>query len=150
MPQSYTNLLYHCIFSTKNRLAQIDDELKSQLVPYLGGIVRSLNGTALAVNGTADHMHLLIALPPTLAIADGMRLIKTNSSKWVHETWTRRSDFAWQTGYGAFSVSHSNVESVRAYIAHQEEHHRRLSFKEEFLAFLKKHDVQYDERYIWQ
>jgi putative transposase len=150
MPQSYTNLLYHCIFSTKDRLPQIDADLKERLLPYLGGITRDLKGVELAANSVPDHVHLLLSLPPTLAIADAMRVIKTNSSKWIHETWPTRADFAWQTGYGAFTVSHSNIDAVRSYIATQEQHHRKITFQEEFLAFLKKHDVPYDPRYIWQ
>ena len=101
-------------------------------------------------DGPADHGHLLLALPASVSVADAMRVVKTNSSRWVHEQWPQRRSFAWQTGYGAFSVSRSNVEEVDRYIANQEEHHRHVSFREEFLAFLKRHGVAYDPRYVWE
>jgi REP element-mobilizing transposase RayT len=102
------------------------------------------------VNGTADHVHLLLRLPPSASIAEAMRVLKTNSSRWVHEKWPSRSTFGWQTGYGAFSVSQSNVSAVLHYIANQEEHHRQVSFQEEFVIYLQRHGIEYDERYIWQ
>ena len=148
MPHTFTNLLAHIIFSTKERAPLIDAELRPKLHAYLGGIVRELNGTPLIINGTNDHVHLLVSMPPTISASDAMRVLKTNSSKWVHAT--RRKPFGWQTGYGAFSVSKSNVEAVGRYIADQEEHHRKISFKEEFISFLKKHEIEYDERFIWQ
>ena len=94
MPQSYTNLLFHCIFSTKDRLPQIDSQLKDRLLPYFGGIARDLDAAALAANAVADHVHLFLSLPATLSIADAMHLIKTNSSKWIHETFAQHRDFA--------------------------------------------------------
>jgi putative transposase len=105
MSHMYTSLLSHCIFSTKDRAPEIDEELRPQLFAYMGGIARSIDCAALLINGVADHVHLLLSLPATLSMADAMRLIKTNSSKWVHEQWPARSGFAWQSGYGAFSVS---------------------------------------------
>jgi REP element-mobilizing transposase RayT len=150
MAHTYTNLLTHIIFSTKDRLPLIGAELKPKLLGYMGGIVREMAGTALIINGTSDHVHLLIGLPPALSLSEAMRVLKTNSSKWVHEKWNSQSTFGWQTGYGAFSVSQSNVLAVSEYIAHQEEHHRRISFQEEFVTFLKKHGIEYDERYIWR
>jgi putative transposase len=150
MAHTYANLLTHIIFSTKDRSPFIDAQLASALHLYLGGIIRELNGTALAINGPTDHVHLLLALPPNLALSEAMRVLKTNSSRWVHEQWPQRRAFAWQTGYGAFSVSQSNADQVCAYIADQEEHHRLVSFQEEFLAFLKRHGIAYDERYIWE
>jgi putative transposase len=150
MAHTYANLLTHAIFSTKDRFGFIAADLGQLLFPYLGGIIRELNGTALAINGPTDHVHLLLALPPNLALSEAMRVLKTNSSRWVHEQWPQRRAFAWQTGYGAFSVSQSNADQVCAYIAGQEEHHRLVSFQEEFLAFLKRHGIAYDERYIWE
>ena len=147
MPHAFTNLLAHVIFSTKERAPLIDAELRPKLHAYLGGIVRELDGTPLSVNGTDDHVHLLLSMPPTISTSDAMRVLKTNSSKWVHDA--RRKPFGWQAGYGAFSVSKSNVEAVSRYIAEQEEHHRKVSFKEEFVSFLKRHGVEYDERFIW-
>jgi len=150
MAHTFTNLVTHIIFSTKDRLPQIDVDLKSQLYPYMGGIIRELDGKASLINGTFDHVHLLVQLPPVLALSDAMRVLKTNSSKWVHEQWPARSKFAWQTGYGAFSVSKSNADAVGRYIADQEEHHRSKTFQEEFLEYLKKHEIDYDEKYIWE
>jgi len=150
MAHTFTNLLTHVIFSTKDRLPHIDAELKAPLLAYMGGIVRELYGTAMTINGTADHVHLLVRLPPTISLADAMRVLKTNSSRWVHEKWPSHCAFAWQTGYGAFSVSQSNVASVVRYIAEQERHHRKVSFQEEFLAYLRRHGIDYDERYIWE
>jgi putative transposase len=150
MPHSFTNLLTHVIFSTKDRLPFIDAGLRPPLLAYMGGIVREMHGTALIINGTADHVHLLVGLPPTLALSDGMRILKTNSSRWVHEKYSSHYAFGWQAGFGGFSVSQSNVAAVSEYIAHQEEHHRKVSFKEEFLTFLKRHGIEYDERYIWR
>ena len=150
MAHTFTNLLTHVIFSSKNRLPHIDAELKAPLLAYLGGIVRELYGTALTINGTADQVHLLVRLPPTISLADAMRVLKTNSSRWVHEKWPSHSVFAWQTGYGAFSVSQSNIAGLLRYIAEQEQHHRKVSFQEEFLAYLRRHGIDYDERYIWE
>lgn len=149
MAHTFTNLLTHVIFSTKDRSPVITPDIKPRLLAYMGGIVRSIDGIALAIDGPTDHVHLLIKTPATVAMADVVRIVKANSSKWVHETFPR-SAFAWQTGYGAFSVSCSNVEAVSEYIAGQEEHHKTVSFQEEFVAFLRRHGVEYDERYIWE
>jgi putative transposase len=116
-------------------------------MPTLGGIVREMDGTALIVNGIADHVHMLIRIRPVHSIAEMMRVIKTNSCKWIHHK--GHPKFAWQAGYGVFSVSESNIPGVTKYIATQEEHHKKHSFQEEFVAFLKKNSVTYDERYIW-
>jgi REP element-mobilizing transposase RayT len=150
MAHTYVCLLFHVVFSTKNREPHIDAELKDRLVPYLGGVVRELGGKALKINGTADHLHMHLSLPATLAIADAMRIIKTNSSRWVHEQWASRASFQWQTGYGAFTVSQSMTKAVTKYIVEQEKHHRGLTFQEEFLALLEKHGIEYDDRYIWE
>jgi putative transposase len=150
MPRTFTNLLTHCIFSTKQREALIVPAMQSELHAYLGGLAREAGGTALAINSVADHAHMLVKLPPAVALSEAMRLIKANSSKWVHEKWPDRASFAWQLGFGAFSVSKSNVPDVMKYIADQEEHHRRFTFQEEFLGFLRNHQVEYDERYIWE
>jgi REP-associated tyrosine transposase len=150
MAHTFTSLLTHVIFSTKDRQLSINAELKPQLCAYMGGIVREYNGTALMVGGTVDHVHLLLRLPPSVSIAETMRVLKANSSRWVHEKWPSCSAFGWQTGYGAFSVSQSNVSAVLRYIANQEEHHRKVSFQEEFVIYLQRHGIEYDERYIWQ
>ena len=150
MSHTYTNLLTHVIFSTKDRRPYLDADLKPALFPYMGGIIRETGGKALSINGPTDHVHLLVSLPPNTALADTVRMVKANSSRWVHQKWASREAFAWQSGYGAFSVSQSNMEDVLQYIAAQEEHHKRISFQDEFVAFLKKHGIAYDERYIWE
>jgi putative transposase len=141
------NILFHFIFSTRGRRPLIKSDFSDDLFAYLGGIVREMNGTALIINGTADHVHMLLRMRPAQSAAEVARVVKANSSRWVHDKWN--SEFAWQTGYGVFSVSESNVAAVTKYIAGQEEHHRKHSFREEFVAFLKKNNVAYDERYIW-
>jgi putative transposase len=147
---TYTNILLHLIFSTKDRRPALDPDLRAKLVPYVAGILDNIGGACLAMNGVADHMHMLISSPATLSVSDLLRDIKANSSRWVHETFPSQSEFAWQTGYGAFSVSLSSVAAVKQYIAGQEEHHRTVSFQEEFLAFLERHGIEYDPRYIWE
>src|SRR2546423_13383809 len=112
MAHTYTRLLTHVTFGTKDRQASLSDDVRPRLFPYMGGIVRDLHGTAIIINGPLDHVHLLLVLPPTAALADVMRIVKTNSSKWIHETFPQLAEFAWQTGYGAFSVSESNVPQV--------------------------------------
>jgi putative transposase len=139
--------LLHFIFSTLGRRALIKAEFRDDLFAYLGGIVREMNGSALIINGTGDHVHMLVRIRPVHSSAEIARVVKTNSSRWVREKWSR--EFAWQTGYGVFSVSESNVAAVTKYIAGQEEHHRKHSFQEEYVAFLRKNHVEYDEKYIW-
>jgi putative transposase len=141
------NILLHLIFSTLGRRPLIKPDFRADLFAYLGGIVREMQGTALIISGTADHVHALVRVRPAQSAAEVARVIKANSSKWVRAKWS--SEFAWQTGYGVFSVSESNVAAVTKYIAGQEEHHRRHSFQEEFVAFLKKNNVAYDEKYVW-
>lgn len=149
MAHTLAQLYSHLIFSTKDRVPHLDADLKPKLFAYLGGILNELHARPILINGPADHVHMLVATPATLALSEMMRIVKTNSSKWVHETWPNRRGFGWQTGYGAFSVSHSNVRDVERYIARQEEHHRRMTFQEEYVAFLNRHGIEYDERYLW-
>jgi putative transposase len=150
MAHTFAQLLTHVTFSTKDCKPHLDESLRRELFAYMGGIVRELGPTAIAINGTMDHLHMLVILPPNAALADIMRVLKTNSSRWVHQKWPDRKAFAWQTGYGAFSVSQSNREAVVRYIANQEEHHRTRTFQEEFLALLRKHGITFDERFIWE
>ena len=147
MAQTLGNVVVHLIFSTKLRQPLIAPDIRSELFAYLGGIVRELRGTALIVNGTCDHVHMLIRIRPAHSIAEIARIVKANSSGWIRKG--GHKEFGWQAGYGAFSVSESNVPAVTRYIATQEEHHKERSFQEEFVAFLKKNKVAYDERYIW-
>ena len=149
MPHTFTNLLVHFIFSTKDRRPNLEAEIRSRVFAYMGGVFREVGATPILINGPDDHVHALASIPAAASVADVMRLVKTNTSKWVHEQWPQRREFAWQSGYGAFSVSQSNRAEVAKYIAGQEEHHRHVSFQEEFLAFLKRHGIAYDERYVW-
>ena len=149
MSRTFTNLLTHLVFSTKDREPLIVPEIKSELYSYLGGLTRELQGKAYGINGTSDHVHLLISLPPVVSISEALRFIKSNSSGWVHDRWPKRRAFSWQLGYGAFSVSKSSVPFVLKYIQNQETHHHRITFKEEFIDFLVKNEIDYDERYIW-
>lgn len=148
MSRTFSNLLTHLVFSTKDREPLVVPELKRELYAYLGGLTRELKGKSFGINGTSDHVHMLISLPPAVSISEALRFIKSNSSGWVHYKWPRRS-FAWQLGYGAFSVSKSNVPAVLNYIRKQEAHHQKVTFKEEFIDFLLTHEIDYDEVYIW-
>ena len=148
MSHTYTNLLTYLIFSTKDRAPPITAPLHDDLLAYMGGIVREIGGALRAANARPDHVHLLCSLPTTIATSDALRLVKTNSSRWVHREW-RLAGFDWQAGYGAFSVSHSLLPTVTRYIGDQEKHHRRVTLQEELIAFLKKNGINYDERYIW-
>jgi REP-associated tyrosine transposase len=149
MAHTYANLLTHVIFSTKDRLRLLAPDLRADMLAYLGGIIRKLHGKVIESNARPDHVHCLLSLPSSLAVAEALRVLKSNSSLWVRET-RRRATFAWQTGYGAFSVSQSNVPAVVRYIRSQDQHHRKVTFQEEFVAFLKRHGIAYDERYIWE
>lgn len=149
MAHTYTNLLIHALFSTKDRQSMLDVELKTRLFPYLAGIITNLDGRPVIINGPKEHVHLLLVLPATLALADLMEKLKANSSRWIHEEFPQRASFAWQSGYTAFSVSQSNVAAVKRYIGEQEEHHRKLTYQEEVLALLKKHGIQFDPRFVF-
>ncbi len=149
MPHTYTSLLVHVVFSTKDRAPDLSPDLAARLFPYMGGIVRECKGAALIINGPADHVHLLLSIPAAVSIADMLRVLKANSSRWVHEQFPERKRFGWQAGYGAFTVSGSRLGDVRNYIASQEEHHRRVSFQEEFLTLLRKHGLEYDVTDLW-
>jgi REP element-mobilizing transposase RayT len=139
----------HCVFSTKNRQKTITPDLDERLWPYLGGIARENKMNAISIGGIEDHVHLLLSLPSTLSVSKGLQLIKGGSSKWIHETFPAQRGFEWQEGYGAFSISKSIVPETIEYIKNQKEHHRVKTFQEEFIAFLKKHEIDYDERYVW-
>jgi REP element-mobilizing transposase RayT len=149
MPHSYVSNLMHCIFSTKGRRKQITPDLQSRLWPFIGGVARTNNMHAVTVGGMSDHVHVLLAVPATIAVAKAIQLIKGGSSKWIHDTFPESRSFEWQEGYGAFSISLSHREATINYIQHQEEHHRRRSFEQEFLAILKKHGIEYDARYVF-
>jgi putative transposase len=150
MPQSFASLHVHIIFSTKNREPFISPEIETRLYEYIGGILRAEAASLIAAGGMPDHVHLLVSLTRDHSLAGVTRLIKANSSKWIHETFPQKRSFAWQVGYGAFSVSYSNIEGVKRYIAGQSEHHRKKTFQEEFVEFLERHEIKYDLRYLWE
>jgi REP element-mobilizing transposase RayT len=135
-------------FSTKDRRTLITSEIEPRLYDYIGGIIRGVGGISLELNGTADHVHLLAKLRPDCALSDVLRDLKANATGWMHEIFPALEDFSWQRGYGAFTGSQSNVEQVHHYIARQKEHHARVSFRDEFIQFLKANAIEYDERYV--
>jgi putative transposase len=148
MANTYTSVNIHYVFSTKNRAPLIVGNMRDRLWAFMGGIARENQMKARCIGGIEDHVHLLVSMPTTLSIAKGIQLIKGGSSAWVHETFPEMVHFAWQEGYGAFSVSMSHFDETVAYIKNQEEHHRHKSFQEEYLVFLKKHEIAYNEKYI--
>jgi putative transposase len=149
MSHSFVNSLYHCVFSTKQRRPMITPELQPRLFQYIGGIARENKIKLLAAGGVDDHVHLFISMPSTISISKAMQLIKGGSSKWIHETFPEHRLFEWQEGYGAFSIGIGDVERTVKYINNQAEHHGKMDFKTEFCAFLKRHGIEYDERYIF-
>ena len=149
MANTYTALHYHIVFSTKNRIAYIDPEIEECVWAYIGGVARAHDMTALQVGGIDDHIHALIMAPPTLAPSQIAQYIKGDSSKWIHETFPALQRFAWQAGYGAFTVSKSGLAAVVSYIQRQRAHHQQKTFQEEYLEFLQRYGVEYDERYVW-
>ena len=146
---SYVSSYFHCVFSTKERAKIITPSLQERLWPFMGGIARQNRITPVIIGGVEDHVHILLSLPPAMAIAKAMQLIKGGSSKWIHENFPEQRLFAWQEKNGAFSVSVSQLETTTRYIRDQKKHHRERSFQEEFLALLKKHQIEFDERYLW-
>jgi putative transposase len=148
MSHTYTVLLVHCVFSTKNRRRLIPDRIQSRLWSFVGGIARKNGFKALVVGGTEDHMHVLLSLPATIPVAKAAQLLKGASSRWMNES--VKNGFAWQEGYGAFTIGISQKPDTVAYIQQQREHHHKRDFRQEFLAFLKKHGVEYDPGYVWR
>ncbi len=149
MPQSFAAMYVHLVFSTKNRQPTIRAEWTTRLHAYIGGIIEQRRGVLLAAGGMPDHRHLLVSLGREWSLGDLLRDVKAGSSKWIHDTFDPEHTFAWQIGYGAFSVSQSNLGSVKQYIADQVKHHQTMSYQDEFRELLRKHDVEWDERYIW-
>jgi putative transposase len=143
---SYAQNHVHLVFSTKGRLKTISKDMQSRLWRYIAAICKNNAMTTFAVGGMSDHVHILFRLPPMLSLVRAVTLIKSNSSKWMKET---RKSFAWQEGYGAFSVSSSNLSAVIRYIDRQESHHNKKSFEEEFIALLKKHGVDHNPKYVF-
>jgi REP-associated tyrosine transposase len=149
MAGKYLSLLVHFTWSTAGREPWLESEIRDGLFSYIGGILTKKNAKLLSAGGVFDHIHLYASLPSTISIADFVNVVKSNSSRWIHESDSKLRNFAWQEGYGAFSVSKSGEAAVIRYIKNQLEHHRKRTFKEELVALLDKHDVAYDPRYIW-
>jgi REP element-mobilizing transposase RayT len=149
MPQSLSEVIVHFIFSTKDREPWLDLDVRPRMHAYLATICRDLGGEAFRVGGVADHIHVVTTLPRTLSQADMIEGIKKTSSKWVKGLAPKLGEFYWQRGYGAFSVSPSQLDAVLEYVEGQEEHHRSRSFQEEYREFLHRHGIEFDERYVW-
>ena len=149
MANTYTSLFYHIVFSTKNRIPYIRSEIEQRVWEYMGGVMRHHKLTALQIGGIDDHAHALVMAPPTISPSQIAQYLKGDSSKWIHETFPELRAFAWQEGYGAFTVSKSGLEAVVRYIQNQRAHHQKQDFQDEYLEFLRRHEVEYDERYVW-
>ena len=149
MPQTFTRLHYHIVFSTKHRDPTITPDMRPRLWEYLGGIVRGESGVPIQIGGTADHVHMLVTLRQDTKLSDFVRTVKAGSSGWVHDTFPGAGMW-WQTGYGAFTVSHSGIDEVTKYIANQEQHHRTRTFQDEFRELLTRHGIEFDEKYLWE
>jgi len=149
MASTLTNLLYHIVFTTRKKQDFIIPTLSVELYPYIGGIIREDKGKLLKIGGILNHVHILARFSASISVSEMMRRIKGSTSKWVNESSRSTQHFSWQRGYGAFSVSESAVENVISYIGNQDEHHKKITFEEEFLLLLQKHKISYDEKYIW-
>ena len=149
MPRSYTNLIYHIIFATKDRKPLITNECEERLYEYIGGIIRGLGGILLMINGVEDHVHILAKLRPDKSVSDVLRDLKSNASGWMHDVFPDAKDFSWQNGYAAFSVGPSDIDRIKKYIANQKIHHAGQSFEDEFVEILTGHEIEVDRRYLW-
>ena len=149
MPQSFSSLHVHIVFSTKHRERLIEPEMRSRLHEIIGGIFREHSSTLIAAGGTDDHIHLLASLGRTISVADAVRFVKSNSSNWIHQEFPHLRSFRWQEGYGAFAVSYSNIDDVKGYLARQEIHHSAMSYQDELCELLRRHEIEWDERYVW-
>jgi REP element-mobilizing transposase RayT len=150
MPHTYSQILLHLVFSTKERHPWINADVAARLYPYIGGIVRAERGTLYEIGGIEDHVHMFVRWRTDAGVSDLMRTVKSRSSKWIHETWPELAEFAWQEGYAAFSVSKSQEDAVRRYILGQREHHAKEAFKPELLRLLRAHGVEFEERDVFE
>lgn len=150
MAGSYSALYYHIIFSTKERFSWLTQEYASRVHQYLGGVHRGVGGLSISVGGSENHVHLLGSIMKNIAVADFLRMVKTDSSRWIHTTFPALRHFSWQEGYAAFTVSPGEIDEVKRYIDGQAVHHRTQSFQEELLDFFHRYQVKYDDRYIWK
>jgi REP element-mobilizing transposase RayT len=149
MPGTYTQILLHIVYSTKHREPWITSDVAERLYPYIGGIIRAEKGLLYDIGGIADHVHLYVRWRPDATISNLLKTVKSRSSLWVHQTFPQLAEFAWQAGYSAFSVSKSQEPALKKYIAGQAEHHKKEDFKTELLRFLRAHEIEFDERYVF-
>ncbi len=150
MPGTYSQILLHIVFSTQGREPWITADLAERLYPYMGGLVRAEKGVLYDIGGIEDHVHMYLRWRPNETVSDLMQTVKGKSSLWVHQTFPKLGEFAWQEGYSVFSVSKSQEGAVKTYIAGQREHHGKEDFKSELLRMLRLHDVEFDERYVFE
>jgi putative transposase len=150
MPSTWTQNFYHAVYSTKDRVELITPDIEPRLYAFVGGILKDLGCVLYEINGMPDHLHALIRYPAALSHSDMLRHMKARSTKWLHESFPHLSEFAWQEGYGGFTVSKSEAPRVGRYIARQKEHHKRMTFKEEFLELLRLHGIEYDEDEVFK
>ena len=149
MPQSLSAILIHLVFGTKNREPFITPTIETELHPYMAKVFRELKSPSLTIDGTSDHVHILFSLGRVIKLADLVEEVKTESSKWIKTKGREFRNFHWQRGYGAFSIGQSNVAALKRYIRNQKQHHRRVTFQDEYRKFLKAYGIEYDERYVW-
>lgn len=149
MPNTYSNLQFHIVFSVKERRHLLSKELCNRLYPYMSGIANANEFKIIASGGTDNHVHLLVSLSPKISVSKAVQLIKGGSSKWIHDTFKEQSIFCWQEGYGVFTVSISQIDIVKRYIHNQEEHHKRMSFEEKYVELLKINNIDFDNRFVF-
>ena len=150
MAHTFYQNYYHLVWSTKERQSLILQEHKDRIFEYLGGLLKTSGCSSIQVGGMSDHIHILAAIPPKYAVSEIVRDLKVASSKWINLSFPDIKGFSWQEGYGSFSVSTSQKQAVKNYILDQEKHHKTKTFREEFIEFLELHEIEYDERYLWQ
>ncbi len=149
MAQSLSSILIHLVFSTKNREPFITPAVETELHPYIAKVFRELKSPSLAIDGTSDHVHILFSLARVITIADLVEEVKTSTSKWIKTKGREFKNFHWQRGYGGFSIGQSNVAALKRYIRGQKQHHRRVTFQDEYRKFLNAYGIDYDEQYVW-
>jgi putative transposase len=146
MAHTFTTSYYHCVFSTKERRAFISEDIQARIWSYMGGIAKQNGFKAISIGGIEDHLHILLSLPATMPVSKAVQLIKGGSSKWIHDNFSHLQLFSWQQGYAAFSIGVSDIQRTVRYIENQRAHHTRVDFRGEILQFLKKHNIDYDEK----
>jgi len=149
MSNTFSNLLFHIVFSTKERAFLLSPELRERLYSYISGIANQNGFKIIITNGTDNHIHILLLLKPDVSVSKAVQLIKGGSSKWIHDNFSMLKTFSWQEGYGAFTVSASQINPTKQYISNQEQHHKTMTFQEEYLEFLKRNNVDYDTKYLF-